>query len=463
MALAQDRHPPAKAAPRLWPLTLILCAIFWIIATTGGRHLLVKEALGEAFDSQAEHFLRGEVSVDVKAIRSEAMIEHGRVHMYFGPFLPVLRIPLNLIYPAGRGAWSRTSGFLAGVVILVAFAGLLRESLRLSPLSRRARAWLGNSCLIGMAFASPVLFLISNVSIYNEAIIWGFAFSLAALYFAYRSRTAEGKGLTRAMLGFSLCAAGALLARATFGAPLLLLAPLLAFRLPAEKRFKGLIALFLPIGLALALFLALSYARFGNFAGISLQHFKRSTREHAMFSAVRLPLGFADYFGLKPPRLENRAPFIVSRRRFFPKVSLYPISISETFITVPWSSSWLLLGAIAGIGLLFRRGGADKMDKWMAAAFFLEFVGILSYFSLAQRFSTDLYPFLVFSLLIFLRWGGPAFLRATLISLVVLSVCINFLATASWLGRDKNLPADTQIFWNSIFGRDLPPEIQKSQ
>ena len=41
--------------------------LLWVFATTGGRQIFVKEVLGGAYDSQAEHFLRGKVGVDVEA------------------------------------------------------------------------------------------------------------------------------------------------------------------------------------------------------------------------------------------------------------------------------------------------------------------------------------------------------------------------------------------------------------
>jgi len=54
-------------------VALVLSALIWIIATAGGRQIFVKEVLGDAFDSQAEHFLRGNVDVDGDAIRWEAI------------------------------------------------------------------------------------------------------------------------------------------------------------------------------------------------------------------------------------------------------------------------------------------------------------------------------------------------------------------------------------------------------
>src|SRR5437868_2449036 len=165
----------APAAPRLLLLTLLLSAVLWVFTTTGGRQIFVKEVLGAAYDSQAEHFLRGDVDVDAEAIGHEATIVNDHVRMYFGPFPAFLRIPLNLVYPAGYGEWSRISGFSAGIMALFAFAGLVSTALRSSALSSRARSWLGNACLFGFAIGSPLLLLLGNLSIYDEPIIWGLA------------------------------------------------------------------------------------------------------------------------------------------------------------------------------------------------------------------------------------------------------------------------------------------------
>jgi len=81
-------------SPRIWPVALVLSVLVWIIATTDGRHVFVKEALGEAFDSQAEHFLHGNVDVGGEAILWEGMVVDGKARTYFGPFPALLRIPL---------------------------------------------------------------------------------------------------------------------------------------------------------------------------------------------------------------------------------------------------------------------------------------------------------------------------------------------------------------------------------
>jgi len=138
----------ANRGPKILPVILVLGVLFWIVATTGGRQVFVKEVLGEAYDSQAEHFLRGDVGVDIDAIRHEALIVNGKVRMYFGPFPAFVRMPLNYIYPNGRGYWSRICGFCAGMIALSAFAGLVRMCLRSSQLLPRWQNWLGNVCLI---------------------------------------------------------------------------------------------------------------------------------------------------------------------------------------------------------------------------------------------------------------------------------------------------------------------------
>jgi hypothetical protein len=448
-------------APNLLPVTLVLSAVFWLFTMTGGGDIFIKEVLGGAYDSQAEHFLRGDVGVDSDAIAHETMVVNGKVRMYFGPFPALLRIPLNFIYPPGHGKWSRISGFCAGIIALFAFAGLVQTALRSSQLSSRARNWIGNACVIGFALGSPLLLLLGNLSIYDEAIIWGFAWSIAALYFAWRSRITERAALTRSLIAFSFCAGAALLARATFGAPFVLIAPLLAIRLVHRQPIRNMTALFLPLGAALAFFLFLSYARFGAFSGMPMKYNINPVQrdfavKHGVFRLERVPHSFADYFVLRSPKLQREPPFLKADRiDYYPNESLYVMPFTETYSSVLWSSSWVLLGAVIGVMMLLRPGGADWVDRAIAAIFLLQAILILSFMGLCQRYIADLFPFLVFAFLVFLRQGKIAFrLRYLLIGLVVVSVLINSLSTVSWLiGADLNVPAETRAKWDQFLGR----------
>jgi hypothetical protein len=90
-------------------------------------------------------------------------------------------------------------------------------------------------------------------------------------------------------------------------------------------------------------------------------------------------------------------------------------------------------------------------------ALFAQFLCILSYFLLAQRYAADLYPFLIFCLIIFLGSGGVVALlrsRHVMVGLIALSVMVNSLATVSWLvDHDMNVPTETRAKWEQLLGR----------
>jgi hypothetical protein len=314
--------------------------------------------------------------------------------------------------------------------------------------------------MIGFALGSPLLLLLGNLSIYDEAIIWGFAWSLAALYFACRSRTIEDAELTRSLLAFSFCAGAALLSRATFGAPFVLIAPLLAIRLFHRQPVRNITALLLPLGAALVFYLFLSYARFGDFSGMNMRYNINPVQrdfaiKHGRFRIERVPYSFADYFVLRSPKLQREAPFLKANRKDYGHENLYVMPFTETYSSLLWSSSWILLGAVIGVAMLLRPGGSGGVDRASAAIFLLQVIVILSFMGLCQRYIAELFPFLIFAFLIFLREGKIAFqLRYLFIALVVVSVVINSLTTVSWLVEaDMNVPAATRTKWNQFLGR----------
>jgi len=452
--------PEETRLPNFLPVALVLGALLWLFTMTEGRQVFVTEVLGKAYDSQAEHFLRGDVGVDGDAIKHEVMVVNGKSYMYFGPFPAFLRIPLNYIYPGGRGHWSRISGFCAGMIALLAFAGLVRMALCAPQLSSCWQNWLGNASLVGFALGSPLLLLLGNLSIYDEAIIWGLAWSLAALYFALRSPEGEGWALTRSLLAFSLCAGAALLSRATFGVPFLLIAPLLALRLFHRNPTRNFAALFLPFSAAFIFYLILTYARFGDLSGMPMRYSTNPEQRefalnHGLFRPERIPYSFADYFVLRWPRPQREPPYLKAGRQAYDHPTLYVMAFTETYSSLLWSSSWILLGAGIGMAVLLRRGGSAGVDRAIAAMFFLQVLLILSFMGLAQRYMAEFYPLLVFAFLFFLRQGNAAFrLRYLFITLVAVSVVINSLTTISWLvDDDLNVPRETRAKWEKFLGR----------
>jgi hypothetical protein len=175
-----------------------------------------------------------------------------------------------------------------------------------------------------------------------------------------------------------------------------------------------------------------------------------------VLSPRRILHSFADYFSVRFPSFERQPPFLAADRHFYDYPSLYSNDFSEVYLPLPWCSGWLVFGAIMGIVRLIRRDGADTFERGAAAALFAEFLCILSFFALAQRYAADLYPFLIFCLIIFLRSGGMALVRSrhVIIGLVGLSIIVNSLATISWLiGPDQNVPSETRATWKKLLGR----------
>lgn len=455
MAKSPDPTVESNRAPNLLPFVLVLGILLWIVVMTGGRQVFVKELLGGAYDSQADHLLRGDPGVDGDAIGWEAMIVNGKTRMYFGPFPALFRIPLNFVYPAGKGSWSRISGFCAGMVAIFGVAGLVRMSLLSSQLTPLWRNLIAYACLAGLVFGSPLLLLLGNLSLYHEAIAWALAWALAAVYFACRSRKAEGAALTRSLLGFSFCVAAAFLSRVTFGAPFFLIAPLLALRLLRKDQIHNLVALFLPMGLGLISYLVLNYAKVGNFRGMDLNyHINQEQREfaqkHGLFRPERIPYSFANYFFLRRPELQHDFPFIRTGRAPFNHPTLFVHPFTQTYSSLLWCSSWILLGAMMGVIFLLQPKYTDGLDRAIAAVLLVQVVAILSYMGVEQRYAAEFYPFLFFCLFIFFQRDGIALIRVRylVLGLVIVSIAINSLATASWLGTvDGSVTPETRAFW----------------
>jgi len=245
---------------------------------------------------------------------------------------------------------------------------------------------------------------------------------------------------------------------------------MLAIHLPRENRWRQFAALFLPLGAGLGFYLLLSYARFGSFVGVSIDHYinpvhREFAHKYGMFNLQRVPYGLADYFGLRFPSLQWQAPFLKADRHFFAHPQLYSIPFSETYLSIPWGASWLLAGAILGVIYLVRRNCADLFERGAAVAFALQGLGILSFYNLSQRYSVDLYPFLIFCLLVFLRRGGVLLARIyhVIIGLVLVSITVNSLATVSWLvDSDQNVRPETRAIWTRFLGRSSPGATSES-
>lgn len=220
-------------------------------------------------------------------------------------------------------------------------------------------------------------------------------------------------------------------------------------------------ALFLPLCAALTFHSWLSYARFGSLTGVNFDYYinpvhSEFAHQFGVFSPRRILHSLADYFSLRFPSFHRYPPFLAADRHSYDYPRLFSNPFSEVYLSVLWCSSWLVFGAIMGIICLVRHKGAHVFERGVAVALLIQCLCILSFFALAERYAADLYPFLIFCLVIFLRSGGVALVRSrqVIIGLVALSVIVNSVATVSWLvDADQNVPAETKAAWERLLGR----------
>ena len=177
--------------------------------------------------------------------------------------------------------------------------------------------------------------------------------------------------------------------------------------------------------------------------------------KYGLFRIERVPYSFADYFVLRSPKPQREAPFLKANRTAYHHETLYVMPFTETYSSLLWCSSWILLGAVIGVAMLLRPGGSDGVDRAIAAIFLLQVIVILSFMGLAQRYVAEFFPFLIFAFLIFLRqWQNC-------ISVALFAYwtrcCLGgyqLITTVSWLlEADMNVPAETRAKWNQFLGR----------
>ena len=337
--------------------------------------------------------------------------------------------------------------------------GLVRTALCSSPLSSHARNWVGNACLIGFAFGSPLLLLLGNPNLRRSHHLGICFVACRAVFCTACAMQRSYRPNARAAGRLPVCRWRPALAshvRLAFNPD----CALSESGIPREKRVRNLIALFLPLCAALTFHSWLSYARFGSLTGVNFDYYinpvhSEFAHQFGVFSPRRILHSLADYFSLRFPSFHRYPPFLAADRHSYDYPRLFSNPFSEVYLSVSWCSSWLVFGAIMGIICLVRHKGAHVFERGVAGSAY-QCLCILSFFALAERYAADLYPFLIFCLVIFLRSGGVALVRSrqVIIGLVALSVIVNSVATVSWLvDADQNVPAETKAAWERLLGR----------
>ena len=133
----------------------------------------------------------------------------------------------------------------------------------------------------------------------------------------------------------------------------------------------------------------------------------------------------------------------------------FPTHDSEVYLSLLWSSGWLVFAAIMGITCLFAAKESTSLHEGRRGSPYSICLHPLVFLarSTLRRGSLSI-PGLLCGRLSWFRRSSVTWSRNMLIGLVALSVVMNSLATVSWLiNADQNVPAETRAAWEKVLGR----------
>lgn len=441
--------------------TVAAVVMFLLLATGGRWDLGPRNYTTNFLDLQGRAMLHGRLWVPAHELGIEAICEDtptieatcpdDRAHVYFGPTLSVLRLPVLALT-------DRFDGRLTLVSMLLGVAALSVGVLRLW---RTARWWSGRRAPPGrldvaLAALLPIAatcgtvvwFLGSKTVVYHEAILWGVALSVlgydavlrvaaspswlriivagwwCALALLTRASVGIGPplalgllasiGLARSWLGRDLGTTGARAvaeppalhqsaASPASGAPAVAEPPALHQSATRELRWRWLAA-GTAAGIAVLGYVAINLAKFGTLFSLPLDRQLYSVINPSREAALAANGG--SLFGLRfiPTTFwQYLRPGGISTTGWFPYVdhgaTAAPLG-GATFDTIgrasslPAASPWLAALAVVGLVLVWRRlrpGGATALACCLVGAG----TGVLTALSIAfiaQRYVGDLLP-----------------------------------------------------------------------
>ena len=426
----QDSAPPRLSRYLALAAFMLVAGIFAAMVTYGSFQPLGEELRGNSYDSLGESLLEGRADVLPSTINWEGIEIGGKMYMYQGPFPALLRVILNRLYPSGYGQWSRVSCLLGALLALLGFLMAVNETLKKSA---RQPTMLLPLAVLAFGLGSPLAYLVSTARIYHEPIIWALCFSMWALYCVLPLFFSE-EMTARQQVGLSLCAAGALLSRITFGLPLygiisvLLVSAVFGHR--AVKSWAALLSIAFPAGLAQLWY---NHARFGSiFETLDTTHYYLKPEEFGgFFNLARIPSGLFNFLWPRLSELSLASPWIQQVPVHYFNPALF-MGWREQTVSLLLSSPFLVLPGLLGATLLFARP-APWRARLIACAFFIQAALVCCFYLISERYVSEFMPCLVAGFLWFLARGMRVPLpRFTLPALALWSIAATLLSTASW-------------------------------
>jgi hypothetical protein len=454
---SEGRASPATRFARSCAVAIAVCgaAFSWLV-TDGTFNFLQSAPFSNFYDVQARSLLRGTWSMPASVLSIEGIRTGGRTVMYYGPVPAIMRIPVLLFTHRFDGRLTQPS-LLIGFIVALTFASLLCWRIRglvRGPVDLgKVECWLTAGLVVVIGLGSVLFFLGSTAQIYEEAEMWGAAFTLGAFYsligFLENPRAARlvstGVFATAAMLTRGSVGAGPLVAIGFVALVYLLalaadrlprlearahsVAGLLGVRLPA-KPGPFLAGLAAAAGVPLVLYVWVNEIKFGTpfSIPISRQVFSLESAHRravlasnggSLFGLKFLPTNLLQYVRPDALAVTKLFPFL-----FFPGKALVLghllYDARDWTSSIPACMPVLFVLAVLGLVVVYKPRSKERSGATAAArATDLAMLriplvgaaagtyGILTIAFIAQRYLADAMPLLVLAAL-----GGWHFVAA---------------------------------------------------
>ncbi len=421
-------------------LFVLIVSIFvcWYIGSGGEFNVkFTGRALPSLFEYMWARVTEGVYDFPPDAAAWEGLLIGDKTYVYYGFFPAIVRA----FYLALLGnSWYGNLNFLSCLTacfIITSFSFfIVLESLRFWNFKNEFFKTISVSIIaIAIVIGGPVIGCILRPNLYEELILWGYAFSTVGIYGFIRFLDDTGSKLGLVLL--SISASCALVSRATFGGALYLLVGItFVILIYRGRRDVTKIGCLCPALIGLTFQLWYNYVRFGNAlvflpTNVKDQYFQYVGQHGGVVNPYRIRDLFLFYFvPLKPSEFINFTfPYFRSVFYTLPNEQYfmdYTCQVTPIFAMVPYSLLFYLGGIVVFIRELFKKNyNFVKKMIVFSAPFVCETLLILSYNACFERFKPEFMPLiLVLMFFCFRKLKSNDFLILILI-LCILSIPFN--------------------------------------
>ncbi|MBI3591374.1 MAG: hypothetical protein HY094_08380 [Candidatus Melainabacteria bacterium] len=411
-------------------LVSLLSIIFAYIVSHGSMDLLAREIMGNMYVGTLENLKIGRFDIPAEYAEGERFYRDGKIYMYYGVFPALVRGIIELFFSRGGTDWSRISITLAAIIIVISCIGayLMLASRFSSTLF--AKYYYAGLFALSITFGSPVIFLLSCAYIYDEAMMWGLAWTCVFTW-AFMSIVYSKNINNKILFILSISSGFALLTRITFflstmPAIMLLTCVFILEILPISRNlklaksfldwvsmpklstplWKTLLALWLPLLLCISFQLKINYERWGHpLIFKNFKYYENALRDPGSLILFERSGGFLNFSRIPEEFLYY---FIPTKNHFskeFPYIKIAPYDNSvfkinwvhiypnETGNPLPINSFYFFFTAL--ISLFTLSIALHSLGFFLLLSFLMSAIFHLGIYTVSLRYTADLIPFFI--------------------------------------------------------------------